>query len=85
MLFFAIALALEYSPCHALQKQRNFFVEPLKYGAVSAWKGVLTPSLSLLAGAQADPEAGEHHSPEEGEPLVGETYQAGEAPTVFGP
>lgn len=48
-------------------------------------EGVLTLLLSLPAGVQADPEAGEHHSPEEGESLVGEAHQAGEAPTVFGP
>lgn len=68
-------------PC----RSREASLEPLQRGAVSAWKGVLTLSLSLLAGAQADPEAGEHHSPEEGEPVVGEAHEAGEAPTVFGP
>ena len=49
------------------------------------WEGILTFLLSLLAGLQTDPEAGEHHGTEEGEPVVGETHQAGEAPTVFGP
>lgn len=42
-------------------------------------------SFSPLAGLQTDPEAGKHYSAEEGESMVGETHQAGEAPTVFGP
>ena len=48
-------------------------------------KGILTFLLSLLAGLQTDPEAGKHHCTEEGESMVGETHQAGEAPAVFGP
>lgn len=59
-------------------------------GAIPTWcsqcmEKEFSHSLSLLASAQADPEAGEHHSPEEGESVVGEAHQAGEAPTVFGP
>lgn len=48
-------------------------------------KGILMFLLSLLAGLQADPEAGKYHRAEEGESMVGETHQAGEAPTVLGP
>ena len=48
-------------------------------------EGILTFSLSLLAGLQTDPEAGKHYSAEEGESVVGQTHQTGEAPTVFGP
>lgn len=48
-------------------------------------EGTLTFLLSLPAGLQTDSEAGKRYSTEEGESLVGETYQAGEAPTVFGP
>lgn len=48
-------------------------------------EGTLTFSLSLLASLQTDPKAGKHYSTEESKSLVGETHQAGEAPTVFGP
>lgn len=48
-------------------------------------KGILTSLLSLLAGLQTDPEAGKHHRAEEGESVVGETHQAGEASTLLGP
>lgn len=34
-------------------------------------EGILTFSLSLLAGLQTDPEAGKHYSAEEGESVVG--------------
>lgn len=37
-------------------------------------QGVLTFSLSLLAGLQTDPEAGKHYSTEESESVVGETH-----------
>lgn len=48
-------------------------------------ESILTFLFSLLAGLQTDPEAGKHYGTEEGEPVVGETHQAGEAPAVFGP
>lgn len=56
-------------------------------GRSEGWEGegILTFSLSLLAGLQTDPEAGKHYGTEEGESVVGKTHQAGEAPTVFGP
>lgn len=64
---------------------------PLAWGRVrgtsGGWEGegVSAFSFSPLAGLQTDPEAGKHYGAEEGESMVGETHQAGEAPTVFGP
>lgn len=79
--FFAVpALGLD------VLRTENDGGEPSFCGATWAWcscrgrsrgwegGGILTFSCSLLAGLQTDPEAGKHHSTEEGESVVGETH-----------